>query len=315
MHPARKGVALRKFLDKGLRYRGILTACVFFGVSQAGFAADSPPPPPPCITQALPNWQRADVYKNVPFKGGEEAKYLLEYGAIHVGYGILNVLAPVKHPITISASTDAKPVQDGRWHMQFHGEAYTGDWYSGIFKGNDVIQAIVQPRTMAVSTFYIRQKEKGALSSLLHVEKWLTFDQQLCKVQERQVLHSKGNREKVETYDLEHGAADVLGAVFRMRTYTFQEGVPVRFLVYSSEKNWWLEATPVAKETVEVPAGKFVCDKLKLQTYIGKDLQQKGAMFLWIARDHPSRPMVKVEADVSFGSVEVRLEKFKPGSP
>ena len=77
-------------------------------------------------------------------------------------------------------------------------------------------------------------------------------------------------------FDLEYGAVDALGAVFLLRTKNYKLGKIERFMVYTSEKNWWLEAKPVAFEKVKVPAGTFDTVKLSLKTYIGRELQQKG---------------------------------------
>ena len=112
-------------------------------------------------------------------------------------------------------------------------------------------------------------------------------------------------------FDLEYGAIDALGALFKIRTLNFQKRKPIQFTVYSSEKNWTLEALPVGFETIEVKAGKFKAVKVRLKTSAGQDFEQEGNMFLWIATDHPNRPLVKVEAELKFGSVDLQLHKLK----
>ena len=66
------------------------------------------------------------------------------------------------------------------------------------------------------------------------------------------------------------------------------------------------------KETVKVEGGSYPATKLKLQTYLGEELQQKGDLYMWIA-DTPERPMIKIEAEVKVGTFYVELSKFKAG--
>ena len=84
-------------------------------------------------------------------------------------------------------------------------------------------------------------------------------------------------------------------------------------MVYTSEKNWWLDAEPVKRETLTVPAGTFETVKLKLTTYLGKDLQQKGEIHLWIATSTKERHFVQLQAEIEVGSVWAKLSKFEPG--
>jgi 3'-phosphoadenosine 5'-phosphosulfate (PAPS) 3'-phosphatase len=85
--------------------------------------------------------------------------------------------------------------------------------------------------------------------------------------------------------EAQYGAVDVIGATLKLRTFNYVPGKAERFLVYTSEKNWFLEAHPVGIEDVSVPAGTFKAMKVRLQTFIGKEMQQKGDVFVWIADD------------------------------
>ncbi len=68
-------------------------------------------------------------------------------------------------------------------------------------------------------------------------------------------------------------------------------------------------------EEVEVKAGKFEVVRVRLKSYLGKELQQQGRLTAWIAtKKHPSRPLVKVEGELKFGSAYMELSKFKPGT-
>lgn len=269
------------------------------------WANDCQSSPPPA------DFARSDVYAKLPFKAGEVAEYSVDYNGVHVGYGNLQVEKPIKLDI-VTGVVGGKPQYKSYWHMYFKGDAYTGDWYSAIFRGHDVIAAYARPWNFAVSRFYIRQNEKAAFQDAVKQIKRLEFMQQLCLVTEQTTNEIK-NQTKTKNINFQYGAADVLGAIYKLRTLTYKKGQSQRYLVYSSEKDWWIEATSEGVETVTVKAGKFVADKLKLKTFIGKQMQAKSDSHVWIARDHPSRPMVKVEAEVKIGSVDLELEKFQPG--
>lgn len=268
-----------------------------------------PTPRPP-----IPEVARSEVYQAYPFKSGEESKYELKYGALKVlvGYGYLRVGAPVYHDVKTEGG-DGKPVALRRPLMALSAEAYTGDWYKMVFAGHDKIQAFSRPWDFGIQRFYISQNEEKPFVRRTHSEKWLDFEHYDCKVHERTVDHGRG-RKGEESFDLMYGAVDALGAVFRLRTLSHELNKPEKFVVYTSEKNWELEATPVAHEKVQVKAGTFETVKLELKTFLGKDLQQRGKVFVWIAHQHPSRPVVKVEGEVTFGSVYLLLDRFTPGA-
>ena len=255
---------------------------------------------------------RSSVYKGQPFRAGEEAMYMMQYSAVrtHVGYDYLRVRPPVKQELVIGA--DGR--REKRWHMVFQAEAYSGDWYKAIFQGHYRAQALALPGAGIITRFYINTNQKPAFKDRTRKEKWLDFRAWQCRVATREVDHTAGGKEKKGEHDLSFGSVDVLGTVYRMRSINYKPGKKERIPVYSNEENWWLEVTPVAFEKTEVEAGFFDTVKLSLQTYVGKDLQQKGEVFVWIATKHPNRPLVKVEADIKMGNVFMILAKFKPGS-
>ncbi len=277
-----------------------------------------PLPEPACspIPAKVPDeGARSDVYKGVPFQPGEEARYVLKYGImrVHVGYGFLRVQAPTKYKVSIGRKEE-QVLEESRWHRVFSAEAYTGDWYKMVFAGHDTMQAFSRPWDFGVSKFYINQDEEKPLVRRFRAEKWLDFDHTQCRVQERTLDHKKNKEENGEHF-LEPGAIDALGALYKLRTYDFELNKVERFLVYTSEKNWWLEATPLAFETVKTPYGTHKAVKLAVQSYLGKELQQKGKLFVWLATDMPEKPMLKVEGKVTFGSVYLEMDRFTPGSP
>jgi len=263
--------------------------------------------------EPAPDLPRADTYKGMPFQPGEEARYILKYGLlkVHVGYGFLRTMPPAKHTMAV-ARKNGVVIQEPRWHRVFSAEAYTGDWYKMIFAGHDKMQAFSRPWDFGVTKFYISQNEEKPFVRRFHAEKWLDFDHVSCKVQERMVDHKK-KREKNSEHFLEPTADDALGALYKLRTFKWELNKTERVLVYTSEKNWWLEATPIAVENVPTAIGNHKAFKLAVKTYLGKELQQRGKLFVWIAADHPNHPMLRVEGEVTFGSIYLELDRYAPG--
>ncbi|MFW7379452.1 MAG: DUF3108 domain-containing protein [Oligoflexus sp.] len=261
----------------------------------------------------LPVLARSATYKGLPYAAGEEARYELKYGALRVlvGYGYLRVDRPINREITVAVK-DGKAVREKRWHRVYSAEGSTGDWYRRIFQAHDKLQSIARPWDHGASHFYISQNEQKPFSKPYLREKWLEFDHVTCEVETREVNHEK-KQSKTEQYGLQPNAMDALSALFHLRTLKYKIGDTQRLLVHTSEKNWWLEATPLKVEKVTVNAGTFLADKLEIKSYLGSQLQQKGNMAIWIAKDHPQRPMVKVEGDVTFGSIYLELDQFKAG--
>ncbi len=263
-----------------------------FAAAQEGNSFECPNDKP-----KIPNIERDDVYADSPFKAGEEAIYELTWAGMKAGYGTLDVRPPLRHK--------------GVWHRVFHAAASTGDWFKLIFVAKEEIQSISRPWDFGISKFYMDQNEGKLLSRAFIQKKWLDFDHANCKVTERTAQQDKD--EKIGTFDLSYGANDALGALYNLRTKTYKLGQKERVLVYTSEKNWFLEAEPVAFEKVKVPAGEFETVKLKLQTFIGKDLQQKGEVYMWIGTDTPDKPLVQIQGEIKIGSIWIKLHKYKNG--
>ena len=258
---------------------------------------------------------RAEVYQGMPFQPGEEVRYVLKYGAVrvHVGYGLMRVQPPTKYS-TVMPVKGGLVTQENRWHRVFAAEAYTGDWYKLIFAGHDKVQAFSRPWDFAVTKFYISQNEEKPFVRRFHAEKWLDFDHVKCNVHERLMDHKK-EQETSSDHALHSGAIDAMGAIYKLRTLPWELNKTERVLVYTSEKNWYLEATPVALETLQTAVGALKAYKLALKTYLGRELQQKGKLFMWIAADHPNHPMIRLEGEVNFGSIYLEIDRFTAGTP
>lgn len=289
----------------------------FYALNAATLVAKDNVPEVKCPQNAVmaPKLPRSSTYKNLPFGPGEQSRYELNYGAlnVHVGYGFIRVLPPVKRKVAVAGEPEKnKVVYQKRWHRVFSAEGFTGDWYKMVFRAKDKIHALVRPWDGGASHFYISQDESKPFGRDYRREKWLDYNHVTCKTKTKDVKHHEGKSE-VKSYDLQPGAMDAISAVFKLRSHNHVLGKTSKFLVYTSEKNWWLQATPVREEVTKVKYGKFNAIVLKVQSYLGEDLQQSGELLVWIAKDHPNRLLLKVEGQVRFGSFYIELDQYKAG--
>ncbi|MCX6126743.1 MAG: DUF3108 domain-containing protein [Proteobacteria bacterium] len=239
---------------------------------------------------------RSAVYQDAPFKAGEISTFQVSWMGMLAGYGAIEIHSPQKH--------------NGVWHRVYHIEGKTGDWFSGIFVAKDEATAIVRPWDGGVSKFYIEQHEGKFLSKPFVQKKWLDFNHNACKVSEK--VSVPDQPDDVKERDVQYGAVDAIGAALKLRSLKYTIGKPEKFLVYTSEKNWFFEATALTKEDVTVPAGTYPATKLKLQTYVGKELQQKGEVYAWI-HTKPPHQLVQIQGEIKLGSVFMRLSEYVPG--
>lgn len=244
---------------------------------------------------------QAEVYKLTPFKPNEKTVFEVYYSNVYIGDAELIVQPP--HPYNDS------------WHYMFDVYGKTGDWYSSIFKAEDRARAIARASDFGAVWFFLDQNEKKVFSDRKLKERYLSFMPEKCQVILKTVVTKDGKKtvESREPHKYHPSAMDAVTAAFKLRTYDFVVGKSIRDPVYTSKKNWWLEAEPVAIERVPTPIGNVLAFKIKLQTYAGEDLQQKGDMYIWIAKDLPARPIVKITGDVKIGQITAKLKAFTKG--
>ena len=118
-----------------------------------------------------------------------------------------------------SLSVDKKAKYQGQAHLVFETKASTGDWYSFIFEAKDSAKAIVSLQDFSISYFEINQWEKKMFKDPLSRKKYLSFKHEKCEVEEKTI--DEGKQAVVVQSFLEPGAADVLGALFKLRSLNY----------------------------------------------------------------------------------------------
>ena len=235
----------------------------------------------------------------MPYEVGETAHYTAYWSGLHAGEHTMRVLDPV--------------LREGEWHQVFTSEAITGEWFKGIYTARYLTKAYCRSGTFEAAWFHGSEYRKPPLFGEFREEKFLAFSQKACTAKEEVQTNLK--KKEHEDHFLERGATDVLSGFYKLRTFKFELHKSVEILAYSSAKNWTLRAEPVLFETLTLPIGKVEAVKLKMWTYMGKELQQKGDVYVWFATRHPNHPLLLVEGKVKWGSVRMVLDHFTPGAP
>jgi hypothetical protein len=144
-------------------------------------------------------------------------------------------------------------------------------------------------------------------------QKYLRFRASACEAEETKKRPKR--KDRIQKVFFFNQSLDAMSAGFKIRTIDFEIGKKVRLPVFTSRKNWWLELEPVKEEVIKTGIGRLKTMKIKMQTYLGQELQQKGEAHVWIATEHPQRPIAKVAGKVVLGSIKMRLKKFTSGTP
>lgn len=270
---------------------------IFLGLIFSGLFATSRAEDCPALN--LPLIPAEKVYSGLPFSPGEQSEYAVSYMGISAGRAYLEVRPPILH--------------NGFWQRVYAAEAQTGKWYRAIFIAHDSILSYNYPPNGVAAYFTLNQDEGKLLEERTRRRTEINFDPHQCAV--REIVQEHGKTTQSELISVSPGVIDVLGAIFQLRTYNYQNATTVRFPVYSSKKSWFLEGQIIGRETIKVPAGSFSTVKLRLHTYVADLLQQKGDLLFWIAADRSARPLIQVKAEVRIGSIMLQLTHFRPGIP
>lgn len=303
MRNERYNLETRSYMNKASKFKW-LGKIFLFALFLSPFtvvAATAVPPPEYCPPVAIIPSKRVvktAVYKGMPYGAGEVAHYAAYWSGIHAGDHTMRVLDPV--------------LREGEWHQVFTSEAITGEWFKRIYVARYLTQAYSQVGTFAASWFHGSEYRKPPLFSAFKEDKLFFFSQLACTATEE--IQTNQKPKEHESHFLERGATDVLSGFYKLRTVVFELHKPMAILAYSSAKNWTLQAEPVLFETLSLPIGKIEAVKLKMHTYMGKELQQKGDVYTWIATKHPNHPLLQVEGKVKWGSIRMFLDRYTPGA-
>ncbi len=251
-----------------------------------------------CVPIPMKNtYGKATVYANTPYKSGENIKYAVTFMGIFAGYGELNVLPPLK-------------LKDS-WVRHFEAQGVTGDWFKSIAFAKAKTESLVDPISQRGLQVNMVQETKKLFSDRKIEKRWLDINHDICSAHNKKIKSVNGEESVSESdYFAVSGTFDVLGATYWLREQKLEIGKELKVPVYSSKTNWLFKLTPVQEEEIKTPLRTFKTLKLKLDTVMGEQFEQKGDTFAWISIDTLERPIVQVQATLKIGSVKLVLEKY-----
>jgi hypothetical protein len=269
------------FLKVGIAY----ALCAAVNLS-AQTSTDPAPVPATAVTGA-PVAQTGAQFAaaaSVPFAVGEEADYDVKFGALRVG----------------SASTLVQDVEDVRgisaWHTVFRVKAGTF-----FFHVNDVFESWIDRNTFASLRFYQTQQEGS------------NDREKRYEIYPDRGMYTEMDKKPPRDHPGVKDPLDDGSFLFFVRTLTLEVGQ-----TYESDRYFRPERNPIRvrvlrEESIEVPAGKFDCIVVQPVIKTSGIFSENGDAQVWLS-DDSRHIVVQVKSKLSFGSINLYLRSYKPGT-
>ncbi|HEY7898249.1 MAG TPA: DUF3108 domain-containing protein [Gemmatimonadaceae bacterium] len=220
----------------------------------------------------------------VPFSVGERSDYDVKFGAIKVG----------------SASTIVKDIEDVRgistWHTVFQLKGGTF-----FYRVNDVFESWIDRTNFSSLRFYQTQEEGSSNR------------QKRYEIYPDRGMYTEMDKKPPRDHPGVKNPLDDGSFLFFVRTLPLEVG-----RTYESERYFRPEVNPIRvrvlrKETIEVPAGKFDCIVLQPVIKTKGIFSENGDAEVWLS-DDSRHILVQLKSKLSFGSINLYLRSYKPGS-
>jgi hypothetical protein len=226
----------------------------------------------------------SDDVVTTPFKLGESTAYDVKFGILHVG----------------SATADVAGVENIRgrsaWHTVFRMKGGTL-----FYHVNDVFESWIDRTTLSSLRFYQTQQEGSGSRE----KRYEIYPDKLTYVE----MDKKPPREHPGVKDpLDDGSF-----LFFIRTIPLAVGQ-----TYESNRYFRPERNPVRirvlrKERITVPAGTFDCIVVQPVIKTTGIFSEHGQAEVWLT-DDPRHLVVQLKSHLSFGSINLYLRSYKPGT-
>ena len=227
---------------------------------------------------------QADSQMSVPFNVGETAEYDVKFGALKVG----------------SASTLVKGVEQIRgipaWHTIFRLKGGTF-----FYHVDDVFESWIDRSTFSSLRFYQTQQEGSS------------DRQKRYEIYPDRGTYTEMDKKPPRDHPGVKDPLDDGSFLFFVRTLPLEVGT-----TYESNRYFRPERNPIRvrvlrKETIEVPAGKFDCVVLQPVIKTQGIFSENGKAEVWLS-DDSRHILVQLKSQLSFGSINLYLRSYKPGS-
>lgn len=126
--------------------------------------------------------------------------------------------------------------------------------------------------------------------------------------------HQKKQYQNVEsgkTGDIPQWVQDVLSSLYYLRTKNLAVGQEFSFDTHTGDTAWPLKVKVLRMETVNVPAGRFICYVVEPSIREGSGIfEAKGKLQVWLTADEKKVP-VMMRSKIAVGSVDAELTKMQ----
>lgn len=234
--------------------------------------------------------------ENKAFKEGEILEFSIKYGFIRVATSVFKV-------------TKASPIHNRKVYM-ITSNARTQNFFDMVHKVRDCIISYVDAATLFSYKYIKIQREGGKKinEAIKYNYRNKTFTRYKTKFKRGKLKHNSN------TIKLNGFVFDPFAALYYLRTQNLSVNKIISIPVSSSDDIYELKIKVIKKETVNVPAGKFKCYKIRPVLLKEGIFLHKGKMDIWLTADEYKIP-VKMKTSIAIGSIKANLKKYHAGQP
>jgi hypothetical protein len=217
------------------------------------------------------------------FDLGEKLTFAVRWKFITVGYATMEV-------------RDIENIS-GRQAYHIVTAARSAPFFDNFYKVRDVNESWMDVESLCSLKFCSRISENSTKRDetiLLDHEK-----------QQFQIVESG------KTGEIPRWVQDVLSSLYYLRNKELVIGKEISIDAHSGDKSWPLQVKVLRRETVEVPAGKFVCYVVEPAIRKGAGIfDARGTLQVWLTADDKKVP-VMMRSKIAVGSIDALLTKMQ----
>ena len=221
---------------------------------------------------------------------------------------------PLPSSETLDYSVEWRLITAGKARIQFSANPGTGfstsvrlesaGLVSKLFKVEDEYSSELSRSLCAHSSLF--KTHEGSR----HRETRITFDQELKKASYLERDTVKNAVLASHEIDTPPCVADIVGALYRMRTLNLDLGQTEKIAVSDGKKSALARVDAQRRETVKTPAGIF--KTVRYEAYLFNDViyRRSGRVFIWLTDDSRRLPVqIQVRLQLAIGTITLQLEK------
>jgi hypothetical protein len=230
------------------------------------------------------NFDYLPTLTNKAFKRGEELTYKLHYGFLDAAYVNLNI-------------TNEKTKFKGRETFHVIGIGKTNGITDWIFKVRDRYETYIDEKSLVPWLFKRRVNEGGYI-----INQDYSFDR----------YNNKVITENRKEYYVSDNMQDMISAYYQARTLdlsNIKQGDVISLNCFIDDEVFPVKIKFEGHQTVEIKLGKFKCLKFTPIIQTGRIFKDENDLSLFISNDE-NHILIKAEADILFGTIEVELTEF-----